>query len=78
MPNKNPIYKTGLEKNVIKKSVFDQEVELCKKLSHKNKGKCAWGKCRDCGVLFLLYKLYKGELVEDKKEIEKMRKDILG
>lgn len=78
MPNKKLSCKTGLKKCVIKKDVFEREVALCKKLSRKNKGKCGWGKCKDCGVLFLLYKLCEGRLVEDKNEIRKMRKDILN
>ena len=78
MSNKKLTCKTGLKKNVIKKSVFDREIALCKKLSRESKGKCGWGNCKDCGVLFLLYKLYKGELIEDKKEIGNVRKDILG
>ncbi|MCK5465928.1 hypothetical protein KAI56_00305 [Candidatus Parcubacteria bacterium] len=77
MPNKKLSCKTGLKKCVIKKSVFDREIKLCQKLSKENKGKCGWGKCKDCGVLFLLQKLYKGELVEDKDEIKKVKKDIL-
>lgn len=78
MPTKNLSCQTGLAKNIIKKSVFDREVALCEKLSHKNKGKCGWGKCKDCGVVFLLYKLHKGELIEDKDEIGKVRKSILS
>ena len=66
------------EKNIINKSVFDREIEMCKKLSKENKGKCKWGKCKDCGVLFLLHKLYKDELIENKNEIKKIRKIILG
>ena len=78
MPNKKISSKAGLKKCIIKKSVFDREIEMCKKLSKENKGKCGWGKCKDCGVLFLLHKLYKGELIEDRDEIKKIRKDILG
>ena len=78
MPNKKISCETGLKKYVIKKSVFDREIKLCQKLSKENKGKCGWGKCKDCGVLLLLQKLYKGELIEDKDEIKKIRKDILG
>lgn len=78
MSNKKTTCKTGLKKRVINKNVFDREVGLCKKLSRKNKGECGWGKCKDCGVLFLLHKLYKGELIEEKEEIKKIRKDILG
>ena len=70
--------KTGLKKNEISKNVFDREVNLCKKLSQKNKGKCGWGKCKNCGVLFLLHKFYKGILIDDKAEIKEIRKNILG
>lgn len=77
MPNKKSSCKTGLKKGVIKKSVFDQEIKLCQKLSKENKGKCGWGKCKDCGVLMLLHKLYKGELIEDKDEIKKLKNSIL-
>ena len=78
MPNKKLSCKTGLKKYVIRKDVFEREIELCKKLSKENKGGCNWGKCKDCGVLLLLRKLYKGKLVEDKNEIKKIKKDIVG
>ncbi len=61
---------------MIENKVFEREIEQCKKLAKKNQGKCAWGKCQDCGVLFLLYKLGKGKLVEDEKEIASLRKEI--
>ena len=77
MSNKKIACEAGRKKYVLKKSVFEREIELCKKLSKKNKGKCNWGKCRDCGVPLLLRKLYKGELIEDKDEIKKIKKDIL-
>lgn len=67
--------KTGLRKNIISKSVFDREIKLCKELSKKGK-RCSWGKCKDCGVILLLYKLYKGILLENKKEIEKAKEEI--
>ena len=43
--------KTGLKKNIIKKEVFNREIALCRQLSKGNKGKCGWGKCKDCGVI---------------------------
>jgi hypothetical protein len=61
--------KTGLKKNVINKEVFDREIQLCRMLSKKNKGGCGWGRCKNCGVIPFLVKLYKGKLLEDKKEI---------
>jgi len=78
MPNKKSSCKTGLKKSIINKSVFDREIEMCQKLSKENKGRCKWGKCKNCGVPMLLIKLYKGRLVEDKDEIEKIRKNNFG
>ena len=68
--------KTGLKKNIIKKEVFDREVALCKKLAKENKGKCGWGRCKDCGVIPLLHKLYKGKLLEKPSEIKKAKSKI--
>ena len=68
--------KTGLKKNIIKKEVFDREVALCKKLAKENKGKCGWGRCRDCGVIPLLHKLYKGKLLEKPSEIKKAKSKL--
>lgn len=70
-------YKTGLKKNIIKKEVFGREIKLCQMLSRKNKGKCGWGKCKDCGVIPFLYKLHKGQLLEDINEIKKIKSRIL-
>lgn len=69
--------KTGLKKNIIKKAVFDREVELCKMLAKKHKGKCDWGKCRNCGVIPLLIKLHKGKLLEKPAEIKKAKSKII-
>lgn len=68
--------KTGLKKNIVKKGVFEREIALCRKLARKNKGKCGWGKCQDCGVIPLLYKLHKGQLLEDPKKIFKIKYKI--
>ena len=57
--------------------IFKKEIAMCKELSKKNGGKCNWGKCKDCGVIPLLYKLGKGKLYEDKDEIGKLRKTTL-
>jgi len=78
MKKKNKLTcKTGLRKNIIKKEVFDREVALCKMLSKENKGKCGWGRCKDCGVIPLLYKLHKGQLLEDSVKITKTKKRML-
>lgn len=68
--------KTGLKKNIIKKEVFEREIALCKMLSKKGKGKCGWGKCKDCGVIPLLYKLHKGILLEKPADLAKVRKKV--
>jgi hypothetical protein len=73
MRKKKLTCKAGLKKNIIKKKVFDREVALCKMLSIKHKGKCGWGKCKDCGVIPLLYKLHKGKLLEKPAEIKKAK-----
>jgi hypothetical protein len=71
--------KDSLKKNIISKTVFEREIYLCQKLSIENKGKgCGWGKCKDCGVIPLLYKLHKGILIEDKKRLENLKKEIFG
>lgn len=57
----------------MEKEVFNREINLCKRLSKENNGKCAWGKCKDCGVVPLLHKLYKGKLLEKPTEIKKVK-----
>lgn len=66
------------KKNIIKKEVFNKEIALCKMLSTEHKGKCGWGKCKDCGVIPFLYKLHKGQLLEDPVEIAKIKKSLNG
>lgn len=69
--------KTGLEKGVISKEVFEREIALCQKLCSENKGGCGWGKCKDCGLVPFLYKLYKGQLIEDPEEIKAVKEKVL-
>ena len=68
--------KTGLQKNIINTEVFERERALCCKLSQENGGKCGWGVCKDCGVIPLLHKLRKGEILEDPDEIKKVKDKI--
>ncbi len=68
--------KTGLKKNIIKKDIFDREIALCQILFKKHKGKCGWGICKNCGVVPFLYKLHKGKLIENPKELTKTKKRI--
>jgi len=64
------------KKKPINKEIFNKEISMCKKLFQKNKGKCAWGKCKDCGVIPFLYKLHKGEFLEKHTEIKKVKDKI--
>lgn len=70
--------RAGLVKDVIKSDVFDREIALCKELSKNGNGSCGWGRCKECGVLPLLYKLHKGVLLEDEIEIKDIKKDHLN
>ena len=58
--------------------IFDKEISLCKKLSKENNGKCNWGVCKYCGVIPLLSKLYKGQLLEEPKEIHEIKDSIFS
>jgi hypothetical protein len=69
--------KTGLKKGALSKKVFVRETMLCETLSKVNKGKCGWGKCKSCGVIPLLVKLYQGRLVEEVEEITSIKKRYL-
>lgn len=64
--------------NKMEKEIIEKEKEICKKLYRKNNGKCAWGECNKCGVIPLLYKLDTGRILEDKKEIEKLKKEVMN
>jgi len=72
-----PICKTELQKNIINKEVFKRELALCHELSQNNDGKCSWGTCKNCGVIPLLHKLYKGKLLEKPDEIKKAKDKVL-
>ncbi len=51
------------------REIFEKEIALCRMLSKKNGGKCAWGECSKCGVIPLLYKLHKKIVVEKDDEV---------
>lgn len=69
---------TGLQKEIIRKDVFEREIALCRQLSKEHRGKCGWGECKNCGVLPLLIKLHKGILLEDSQEITEEKSAILS
>lgn len=58
------------------KDIFNQELEICRKLNRSGNDGCAWGKCANCGVIPLLFKLYKGELLETSDEINEVKRSI--
>lgn len=79
MKNKNKLTcKTGLRKNVIGKGIFEKEIALCSKLNQENNGKCGWGECDNCGVIPILIKLHKGQLLEDPAEIKRAREQVFN
>jgi len=78
MKDKKVGCETGLKPGIIDKEVFDREIALCKKLNKKDKIKCGWGECDKCGVIPLLHKLHKGELLEESVEIKHIKKKIFS
>ncbi|MDD4290541.1 MAG: hypothetical protein PHH83_04740 [Patescibacteria group bacterium] len=69
--------KTGINPKIINEEVFKKEVELCRKLNKENGGKCCWGTCENCGVIPCLYKLYKGEVIDDENELKELKESLL-
>ena len=76
MEEKEENCKTGLKSDLISEKVFERELRMCKKLNKENGGKCCWGECEKCGVIPLLHKLHKGELLEKEEEIKNEKKRI--
>ena len=74
--DKKPNCKTGLKFGVINSEVFERETAMCRKLHNERNGKCCWGECEKCGVVPLLYKLHKGELLEDPEDVKKAKEDV--
>ncbi|MCK5413002.1 MAG: hypothetical protein KAI57_01365 [Candidatus Pacebacteria bacterium] len=77
MNNDEITCQTDSNKNIIDREVYEKELSMCKKLSQENGGKCAWGVCQDCGVIPLLHKLYRGELLEDSEEIKEAKSGVV-
>lgn len=73
----NSVIKKGFLPKIISEEVFKKEIELCKKLNKENGGKCCWGTCDNCGVIPCLYKLYKGEVIDNKSEIKELKKNLM-
>ncbi len=60
------------------KETFEKEVGMCRELSKKNGGRCAWGECAKCGVIPLLYKIGKGEFYDDDKDVKRIKNEALN
>ena len=60
----------------MKKETFEEELNICKRHSKKNDGKCHWGECDKCGVIPLLYKLFEGRTYEDEEEIKALKRKL--
>lgn len=57
--------------------VFEKEISMCRELYKEKKG-CNWGKCEDCAVVPLLYKLGKGELYESEEEVKDLKAKVFS
>jgi len=62
---------------MIEEELFEQEIGMCRELFKRNGGKCNWGECSKCGVIPLLHKLYRSEVVESEGDIKKLKDAIL-
>lgn len=56
---------------------FEKELAMCRRLHHEKRG-CNWGKCENCGVIPLLYKLHKGVILEKEDEVRKAKEEVFG
>ena len=63
-----------MSKEKISHETFEGEIKICQEQSKANG--CAWGKCKDCGVVPLLVKLHRGMVVEDQEEISEIKKKL--
>ena len=61
---------------MIGQEIFDNEMKMCRELYNKNSG-CAWGECEKCGVIPLLHKIVKGEIIEEKQDIIRLKNKYL-
>ena len=57
---------------------FEKELDMCRRLSGENGGRCNWGECAHCGVIPLLHKLRHGVLLESTEAVESARKEVFG
>lgn len=60
----------------LSEEVFLRETAMCRKLHGENGGRCHWGECSSCGVIPLLHKLCRKELLEDKQEVAEAKRQV--
>lgn len=58
------------------KSIFEVESSICRDLHKQNGGMCNWGECEKCGVIPFMYKIFRGEQVEDLEKIKEIKKEV--
>jgi len=61
----------------MERETFEKEIAMCRDLSKKNEGRCAWGECAKCGVIPLLYKIGKGEFHEESDDVAELKESVL-
>ena len=59
---------------MIDRETYEKEMAICGDFSKK--GHCNWGKCSECGVIPLLHKMFTGEIIENKEELENLKKGL--
>lgn len=62
----------------MEKNTFEKEISMCQRLNRDNDGKCNWGECDKCGVVPMLYKLFKGEIKETSEEISSLKEEVFS
>lgn len=60
------------------KATFDTEMAICRDLHNNNGGQCNWGVCDQCGVVPMMYKIFKNEHYEDADQVERMRNEVFS
>jgi hypothetical protein len=62
----------------MEKDTFEREISMCHKLYHDNGGKCNWGECDKCGVIPILYKLFRRDIRETPEEVEDLKEEVFS
>lgn len=60
------------------KAIFDRETAICRDLHNNNGGQCNWGVCSQCGVLPMMYKIFKNEYYENSEQVERIKNEVFN